>query len=131
MATVMQKRKSTPRKAAPGNTPIDSRQKAIAEEEEKLRAQMEKYQRLIEDAPKLAAERARARREEFVTRAARTEARGRPRAALPDRRYELNVGAPARQRRLRAEKNEGRTTFFVLLPIFGLVVAWLYFFVLK
>lgn len=127
----MQKRKAAPaKKPVRGDTPLDAKQKAIAEQEKKLQSQMEKYQKLIEEAPRLAKERDRKMREQFVTRAARTEQRGRPRAALPDRRYELNAAAPARQRRLRAEKNQGRMMFFILLLVFGAVVAWLYFAVL-
>src|SRR5258708_23920993 len=113
----MPKRKVPPKKLAKVDSPLDARQKAIAEQEEKLRSQMEKYQRLIEEAPKLAKERDRARREQYVTPASRTEQRARPRAALPDRRFELNAGAPAPQKRLRPEKNRGRRLFFVVLLI--------------
>ncbi len=89
---------------------------------------MEKYQKLIEEAPKLAKERERARREQFITRAARTEHRYGSRAALPDNRYDLNVGSPIKQpKRLRSERKRGRNTFFVLLVLLALAVAYLYF----
>ena len=129
----MATRKTPGKKPAPpvrGGTPLDARQKLVAEQEAKLRAQMDKYQQLIENAPRLAKERAKAQREQFVTRAARTEQTGRPRAAAPSRRYELNAGAPAKERRLRAERNQGRMMFFVLLLVFAGVVAWLYITVL-
>jgi hypothetical protein len=119
------KRKGKDDEAAPDTT-LDSKKKAVAADEAKLRAQMERYQKLIENAPKIAKERERRQREQFVTRAARADHRP-ARAALPDRRYELNPGAPARQRRLRAERNRGRAMFFILLLIFAGVVGWLYF----
>lgn len=119
-----------PKKKAPPKleTPIDTRQKAIAEQEAKVRLQMAKYEKLIEDAPRLAKERARVQREQFVTRAARADNSVPTRAVAPGRRrYELNAGAPARERRLRAERNAGRGMFFILLLVFAVVVAWLYF----
>lgn len=123
----MARKRTTSNNFNPSDTPIDVRQRAIQEQEAKLRAQMEKYQKLIEEAPKLAKERERARREQFITRAARTEHRIGSRAALPDNRYELNVGAPVKQRKLRAERKRGRNTFFVLLFLLGIAVAYLYF----
>lgn len=103
--------------------------------------QVEKYQRLIAQAPALAEQRRQAeaakqraeeelrrlQREEAVVRRARIEGRFGSPASLPDRRYELNAGAPARQRRLRAERNRGRMTFFFLLLIFAATLAFLYF----
>ena len=124
-AVPKKKRKGKDEPAAPDTT-LDSKKKAMAAEEAKLREQMERYQRLIENAPKLAKERERRQREQFVTRASRADHRPGSRAALPDRRYELNPGAPARQRRLRAERNQGRMMFFILLLIFVAVVGWVY-----
>ncbi len=114
-------------------TPLDAAQRKIAEEEAKVRAEMEKYQRLIEQAPKRAAEakqrletQKRIQREEAVVRRSKIEGRFGSLAALPDRRYELNAGAPARQRRLRAERNRGRFMFFILLLVFAGTVAFLW-----
>lgn len=123
----MSRKRTTSNNFTPSDTPLDAKQRAIQEQEAKLRAQMEKYQKLIEEAPKLAKERERARREQFITRAARTDQRFGSRAALPDRRYELSSGTPGKQKRLRAERNRGRNTFFVLLLILGAAVAYLYF----
>lgn len=110
------------------DTPLDAKQRAIAEQEAKLKAQEEKLQRLIAEAPKIAKEREKARREQFISRASRTESRpGAHHAALPDRRYDLNVGVPAKQRRLRAERNRGRMTFFILLLVLVACVLWLYY----
>jgi hypothetical protein len=112
-------------------TALEAQQKANAAAQAKIQADMEKYRKLIEDAPKLAKERARRARDQFVIRASRTEQRGVSRAALPDRRYDLDPGAPARQKRLRAERNRGRLMFCVLLLVFFSVMAWLYFSVIQ
>src|SRR3954468_11463615 len=95
-------------------SPIDEKARALAEQEAQLRAQMESVQKLIEEAPKIAEEQRKLRREELINRASRTEARSGSRAALPDRRFEANVAAPAQRRRLRAERRQGRLTFFFL-----------------
>jgi hypothetical protein len=119
------------KKPARSGTSLDAEKQAVAEQEAKLRAQMEKYQKLIEEAPKRAKALARARQEQLVAQRSKIQQpQGRARAALPDRRFELNAAAPARERRLRAERNQGRMMFFILLLVFASVVAWVYFTVL-
>ncbi len=130
MPSMASKRRPAKKPSAADETPLSARKNEVAEQEAKLRAQMEKYKKLIEDAPRLAKERERRLQEQFVIRKSRTEADGRSRAALRDRRYELNAGAPAKLKRLRAERNRGRLMFFILLLVFGGLVAWLYFNVL-
>ena len=115
----------SPAKAA---TPLDARQRAIAEQEAKLRAEMERCKKVIEEAPKIAEAQARQRREEFISRQSRTAARPASRAALPDIRYGLNNPLPEpRRRTLRSERQQGRLMFFVLLLIFTGVVYWVYY----
>lgn len=121
------RKRTTNKNFSSPETPIDARQRAIAEQEAMLKAQVQKYQKLIEEAPKLAKERERARREQFISRASRTESRPGSRVALPDRRYDINVGAPTRGPRLRAERNRGRMTFFILLLLLAASFLWLYF----
>lgn len=123
----MPRKRTTSNNFASPDTPLTAKQRAIAEQEAKLRAQVERYQKLIEEAPKLAKERQRVQREQFINRASRTETRPGSRTSLPDRRYDLNVGTPARQRRLRSERNRGRMTFFVLLLVLAGAVLWLYY----
>jgi hypothetical protein len=110
-------------------TPLGARQRALQEQERKLRERMEKYQKLIEEAPKLAAERAKEQREELISRAARTFKQPGGGNVLPDRRYGLdaNVAAPAQQRRMRAERRQGRLMFFVLLLTLAASVGYLYY----
>ena len=122
-----QSRKPENKKPAKKDTPLDTQKANIAEQEAKVRAKVEQYQRLIDEAPKKKQERQRIEREEFVARASRTEARTSSRAALPDpRRYYLNVGAPSQYKKLRAERNRGRFLSFLLLVIFAIVATWVY-----
>jgi len=126
------RRKTNPSNAGKAGSPLDARRQSLAEEEAKLREQVEQQQKLIEDAPKIARERARQRREELITRATRTDARPGFKAALIDRRfYEANVAAPAQRLRLRAERRQGRLTFFMLLIVFCAVILWLYYTVMR
>lgn len=116
------------RKPGPQESPLDAKKREIAEREAKNRAAMEECKKLIEEAPQRAEKIARARREEVIARASRTD---RPRenpAALPDRRHtlEANAAPPARHRRLRAERRQGRLLFFLLLLTLVGVAYWLY-----
>ena len=108
---------------------LDARLREVAEREAKNRAEMEQCQQVIKDAPQRAKKKAEAQREQLIARAAHTEMRPGNRAALPDRwrPMEANVAAPARDKRLRAERRQGRLLFFVLL--FTLLGAgyWLYY----
>ena len=108
---------------------LDARLREVAEREAKNRAAMEQCQQVIKDAPQRAKKKAEAQREQLIARAAHTEMRPGNRAALPDRwrPMEANVAAPARDKRLRAERLQGRLLFFVLL--FTLLGAgyWLYY----
>ena len=109
------------------SSPLDEKARALAAEQEKVRAEIERRERLIKEAPKIAKERERVRREELVKRASRTQARGVSRVALQDPRYELNAAVPARQKSLRAERRRGRLLFLVLLCTFAAVVGWAYY----
>ena len=128
-----QPKKRPAKNAEPGSTPLDAKRRALAEEERKLQEAIAKRQRLIEDAPKIAEEQAKLRREELLARAARTEARFGPRAALQDPRhaYEASTIALGRSRRLKRERRHGMFTFFVLLLALVGVCLWFYFTVLR
>jgi hypothetical protein len=110
------------------SSPLDDKARALAEQQDKLRAEIERNQRLIENAPKLRKEYERIRREELVKRASRTEGRRGSHVALQDPRhgYEFNAAMPARQKSLRAERRRGRFLFFILLCTLAAVVYWAY-----
>ncbi|MDQ3622693.1 MAG: hypothetical protein M3463_09420 [Verrucomicrobiota bacterium] len=114
-------------------SPIDARKKALAEEEARLHAEIERRQRLIEEAPQIAREQERRRREELIARASRTEARFASRATLADTRhgYSGETGLAPRRRPLRRERTRGMLTFFVLLLVFLSVLCWVYYAVIQ
>jgi len=120
------RKKTTSNNFKASETPLSAKQKAIAETEAKLKEKMERYQRLIEEAPMRAEQQKKAQREQFLKRAAQTGHRNSS-AALVDRRFELNAGAPAKVRKLKAEKSRGRNTFFILLLVLAAAVFWLYY----
>lgn len=120
------RRKSDAQKA---ESPLDTKLREVAEREAKNRAEMEECQQVIKDAPLRAKKKAEEQREQLITRAARTETRRGNPAALHDRwrSLEVNVAAPAQHKRLRAERQQGRLMFFVLLFTLLGVAYWLYY----
>ena len=112
----------------PAGNPLNNKQKALQEEEQKLKAKMEKYKNFVENAPKIAEQRQREQREELLRRAAMTH-KGMGSTALIDRRatLEANVAAPAQQRRMRAERRQGRLMFLILLLTLAGAIFYLYY----
>ena len=103
-------------------TPLDRKQEALREAEEKLRKQKEQLEHLLTEAPKLREEQDRRRREQFATepRLSRT--------ALVDKHvYNSTVTAnPAfGRRRLRSEKRDGLYLFLFLIAVLASVVFWI------
>ena len=115
--------------AQKSESPLDAKMREVAEREAKNRAEMEQCQQVIKDAPLRAKKKAEAQREQLIARAARTETRRGNRAALPDRwrPMEANVAVPARDKRLRAERRQGRLLFFMLLFVLLGAGCWLYY----
>lgn len=124
---MLPKRRKQEKQTKPAS-PLDAKARALEEKQRKLQAEIERNQRLIEDAPKIRKEQERARREELIKRASRTDGRRGNRVALHDPRhgFELNAAMPARVKSLRAERRRGRFLFFVLLCAFVAVVYWAY-----
>lgn len=121
-------RPNRPRKnpALPAS-PLSAQRTALQERERQVQEQMARYEKLLEDAPKLAAQRQKERREEHINRSSRLEKRAGGVAQLPDRRFEANIAAPAQHRRLRAERRQGRLMFFVLLLTLAASIFYLYY----
>ena len=124
--------KRVKKSAAKEGNPLAARAQELAREEAALAAAREKLERQIEIAPLIKKQREQARRDEFVKRASRGRA-AMPPTSLPDRRfgYDLVVTAPGERRRLRSERRQGRLTFFVLLFVFGLVLLYLYWTIIR
>src|SRR5688500_18486176 len=118
--------------AARESNPLAARAQELERQEAALAAAREKLERQIEIAPLIKRKREQERREEFVNRASRTRV-GNPPTSLPDRRfgYDSVVAAPGQRRRLRAERRQGRLTFFFLLFVLGLVLLYLYWTIIR
>lgn len=102
--------------------PIDRKQQALRETEEKLRRDKERLERLLKEAPRLREEQSRRRREEFAHDPRFT------RSATMDRHvYNSSIaGNPSFGRRpLRSEKRDGLYLFLFLVAILASIVFWI------
>jgi len=109
------------------DSPIDNKQKALAEQEEKLRRKMQELQQLIQDAPGVAKEAENRRRQDLVIRASQPSRRAESPNTLFDKRYDVSFAAPRRRgKSLRAEQQEQRLKALVLcvVLIICLLVIW-------
>jgi hypothetical protein len=105
------------------STPLDAKKRELADQENQIRAEMERRKKLIEDAPRIAEELQRRRREEHLRRKSRGVTLGSP--ALSDPRYlEANTASP--MPRLRKDRNQGMFMFFVLFVTLLAVLYWVY-----
>ena len=106
-------------------TPLNAKQQELARRESQLRDEMQKLERMIQQAPIVAQERTRQQREEILSRATEGGSRLDVSIALQDRRYR-DGGAYNRPRRaLRKERREGRIVFLVLVVVLAAAVLWL------
>ncbi len=117
-------KKKTPTNAP---SPLSAKQRALQEQEAKVKADIEKNERLVQNAPIIAAEQKRRQREEMINRASMTHRPTRP-TAVVDRGTTLRADMPAtgQQRRTRAERRQGRLMFFVLLLTLAAAIFYLY-----
>lgn len=110
-----------PRRRASSNTPLTQKQRELAEQADVLRRQMDDLERMIEEAPRVAAERARRRQMELFERASSETKRLDVFSRPADKRYGEELWDRRPPRSLRKQRNEGRLLFIVL--VLGLVVA--------
>ena len=113
------------RRSLPTGTPLNQKQQELALQENALRDQMEKLERMIAEAPQVAEETTRRQREELLQRA--SEGRGRldVSIALQDKRYGDDGIGGRRRGSLRKERREGRIVFLVLVIALTAAVIWL------
>jgi septal ring factor EnvC (AmiA/AmiB activator) len=110
------------RRSAKSATTLDQTKQDLARQESELREQMQKLQRVIEDAPRVAEEIEKRQREELLLRASEGGSRLDVSMALHDERY----GGGARPRgSLRKQKREGRILFLVLVIALLIAAVWL------
>jgi septal ring factor EnvC (AmiA/AmiB activator) len=105
-------------------TALDQTKQELARQESELRDQMEKLERMIADAPRVAEEVERRQREELLMRASQGGSRLDVSMALQDKRY--GESGPGRRRgSLRKERREGRIVFLVLIIALLAAAIWL------
>src|SRR2546422_2134727 len=105
-------------------TALDQTKQELARQESELRDQMEKLERMIADAPRVAEEVEKRQREELLMRASQGGSRLDVSMTLQDKRYG-DAGSGKRRGSLRKERREGRIVF--LVSITTLVIAGLLF----
>ena len=113
------------RRPPKAGTPLNQKQEELAQRESSLRGEMEKLERMIAEAPRVAEETTRRQREELLARASEGRSRLDVSIALQDNRWGDNRQSPARRRSLRKERREGRIIFLVLVIALGILVVWL------
>lgn len=106
-------------------TPLDEKQQELALRESKLRAEMQKLQEMIAEAPRKAEETSRRQREELLERATSGRSRLDVSIALQDKRFGDDGGYSGRRGALRKERREGRIVFLVLVIALAAAVLWL------
>ena len=106
-------------------TPLNAKQQELAQRELQLRDEMQKLERMIQEAPIVAQERSRQQREEILSRATEGGSRLDVSIALQDRRYRDGGSYNRPRRALRKERREGRIVFLVLVVVLAAAVLWL------
>ena len=107
------------------DTALDQSKEALARQESQLREEMERLERMIKDAPRVAEELSRRQREELLRRANEGGARLDVSLALQDKRY-ADIRRSSRPRgSLRKQRREGRIIFLVLVIALAAAVIWL------
>jgi len=113
------------RRPPKAETPLNQKQEELAQRESSLRGEMEKLERMIAEAPRVAEETTRRQREELLERASEGRSRLDVSIALHDNRWGEDRQFSGRRRSLRKERREGRIIFLVLVIALGLLVVWL------
>jgi hypothetical protein len=106
-------------------TPLDQTKQDLARQESELRDKMEKLERMIADAPRVAEELTRHQREELLMRAGEERSRLDVSVALHDKRYGDDGRAAPRPRAMRKERRDGRIVFLLLVIALIAAVIWL------
>src|ERR1044072_4878017 len=105
--------------------PLNQQQEELAQRESSLRGEMEKLERMIAEAPRVAEETTRRQREEILERASEGRRRLDVSIAPQDKRWGDNYRTPGKRRSLRKERREGRIIFLVLVIALGIAIVWL------
>jgi septal ring factor EnvC (AmiA/AmiB activator) len=106
-------------------TTLDQTKEELARRESALREKMERLERMIADAPRVAEEITRQQREELLTRASEGRSRLDVAIALQDKRYGDETGSGRPRGALRKQRREGRIVFVVLIISLMAAIIWL------
>jgi septal ring factor EnvC (AmiA/AmiB activator) len=113
------------RRLIKSDTALGQKQQELVRQESELRDQVEKLERMIADAPRVAEEKGKRAREELLMRANQGGNRLDVSMALHDKRYGDAVSGPPRRGTMRKERREGRIIFIVLMIALFAAVIWL------
>ncbi|HEX8280732.1 MAG TPA: hypothetical protein VF551_05110 [Chthoniobacterales bacterium] len=113
------------RRPSKAGTPLNDKQAELARRENQLREEMQKLERMIAEAPRVAEETTRRQREEIIARASEGRSRLDVSIALQDKRFGDGGGYGGRRVALRKERREGRLVFLVLVIALAGAVIWL------
>ncbi len=113
------------RRTPNAGTPLNQKQEELAQRESQLRGEMEKLERMIAEAPRVAEETTRRQREELLTRASEGRSRLDVSTTLQDKRWGDDGRISGQRVSLRKERREGRIVFLVLVIALCVAVVWL------
>ena len=111
------------RRSPKSATTLDQTKQELAQKESELRDQMQKLERMIADAPRVAEEIEKRQREELLMRASQGGSRLDVSLALHDERY--GGSSPRPRGSMRKQKREGRIFFLVLVIALLVAAIWL------
>ena len=106
-------------------TPLNQKQEELTQRETQLRGEMEKLERMIADAPRVAEETTRRQQNELLARASEGRSRLDVSVALQDKRWGDDDRTGGRRVSMRKERREGRIIFLVLVIALCVAVIWL------
>jgi hypothetical protein len=112
------------RRALRSATALDQTKQELAKQESQLREQMDKLERMIADAPRVAEEVEKRQREELLMRASEGGSRLDVSMTLQDWRHS-EAGPVRRRKSLRKERREGQIVFVVLVIAVLAAAIWL------
>jgi hypothetical protein len=114
------------RRPSKSQTPLDDRQQKLLAQQEEVRLRMEKLNRVIEEAPRIKAERERAQREQLlVDRSTRAHHRLNS-TTLADHRFDQFPSSAASRGKRKPLKAERRQTFLISLSLLVVLALAIY-----
>lgn len=114
-----------PRRRTKAGNPVDTKQKALLEQQEKLRQKMQQLERFVEEAPRLKKKVEERHREELVFRSTQSGRRVDAPARLGRQFNAITTTMGRTPRSLKRERREARLTFFVLFLVLIGSLLWL------